>query len=120
MTVLGADLPAAVLITLAAIAIVSAWVQSERHTSAVRRLAEWLSANYPAKWQAQPWLARRVLVGNAIEALRRQGYGNHPDFVRLQEVARLHYRRSVLLMAAGAAALGLVWLGVALLGWRLA
>jgi len=118
MTVIGADLPAALLISLALVLIVSGWVVWERHETAVRRQAKWLSENHPAEWQAQPWF-NRVLVRKAIESLRRQGYGSHPDFVRLQAVTRLHYRRSVLLMVAGAAALGLVGLGVSLLGWRL-
>jgi hypothetical protein len=118
MTVIGADLPAALLISLALVLIVSGWVAWERHETAVRRQAKWLSENHPAEWQAQPWFDR-ALVRNAIETLRRQGYGNHPEFVRLQDVASLHYRRSVLRVVAGAAALGLVGLGVSLLGWRL-
>jgi hypothetical protein len=118
MTVIGADLPAALLISLALVLIVSGWVAWERHETAVRRQAKWLSENHPAEWQAQPWFDR-ALVRNAIETLRRQGYGNHPEFVRLQDVASLHSRRCVLLVVAGAAALCLVGLGVSLVGWRL-
>ena len=119
MTVLGADLPVAILISLAGITVVSAWVQWERHTSAVKRMAQWLSAKHPAEWSAQPWLARRVMVRSAIEALRRQGYSRDPQFVRLRDLAQFHYRRSVLLMVVGAAALGLVSVGASLWGWRL-
>ena len=106
-----------VWIIIAAGAALSAYAISWLATSKTRRLAAWIEATYPERWNALPRFQRQWLKGAAIEGLRHRGLINDSEFARRYDEIRRLKRWMIALIIAGSAAIGIVLFGTQFWGW---
>jgi hypothetical protein len=109
-----------ILVTLACISIVYAFVCHIRITQKANKLSEWIRKKRPDLWSEVPILARSWNGGQpGLKILYRKNVVGHPKFD--QEYGQLQAMERNLLwgIGIGSACIGLIIIGSIYWGWRL-
>ncbi|MDH3233718.1 MAG: hypothetical protein OEQ29_09315 [Alphaproteobacteria bacterium] len=106
-----------VLISLAALGTVYAFVRDIQHTARRRRLAVWVKQHYPVEWRAIDWGRRNLFLTAALAQLHQDGSITHPHFVQEYPKVRRWPRDMMLAFAIACAAIALVVVGQLYFGW---
>lgn len=115
---MDASLEVKILIVLAAVALLAAFVLSWRATVRFGRLVAWVEATYPERWNELHWTLRRIAKGSAVAGLSRRGLGDDPEFARRYGDFRRLQRWMIALVVIGSAPIGLVIFGTRFWGWQ--
>ena len=106
-----------VLISLAALGSVYAFIRDIQHTARRRRLALWVKQHYPLDWQAIDWGRRNLFLAAALTRLYQSGSITHPHFVQEYPKVRRWPRDMMLAFAIACGSIALVAVGRLYLGW---
>ena len=108
-----------IIVTLAAAAaaLYAFWMSILRGRT-IRRLVRWIREQHPEIWDALPRLTRASNVIGAIEQLRRQQFGENPEFMSRYAETKRYARRQIIFVLIGVVLIGVLFLGLRYLGWR--
>ncbi len=106
-----------VTLAAAAAALYAFWVSILRGR-AIRGLVRWIRDQHPEIWEALPRLTRASNIIGAIEQLRRQQFGEDPEFLSRYAEGKRYARRQIIFVLIGMVLIGVLFLGLRYLGWR--
>ena len=108
-----------ILISLASLAIVAAFVSQIQMVHRARKLKEWIETERPDLWQNLNIVARNCNGGHpGLKLLYRQKAVGHPRFYEEYRNIRASERQLLWGVGIGAFCIGLVIIGRQLWGWH--
>ena len=108
-----------ILISLAAVSIVYAFVCQIRMSHKASRLARWLQKERPELWSELNYVARNWQGGHpGVKLLNRRNVVDLPGFDREYEQLQAMERRFFWGIGIGAVSIGALLAGFLLLGWH--
>ncbi|HUT51085.1 MAG TPA: hypothetical protein VM325_17280 [Alphaproteobacteria bacterium] len=106
-----------VLISLAALGSVYAFIRDIQRTARRRRLAVWVKQHYPLEWRAIDWGRRNLFLAAALARLFLSGTITDPHFMQEYPNVRRWPLDMMLAFAVACGAIALVAVGQLYLGW---
>lgn len=106
-----------VLITLAVIVSLLAWVLSFRTSRRNRALIDHLQKTRATEWRSVPWLTRTVNPRGVVERFRRSGQSVDPEFTLLYQERKRFVRAEIACIAVAAALIAVTIIGTKYWGW---
>lgn len=107
-----------ILVLIALVACVYAFVLEARRGRRTERLAKWVEAACPQEWDAFHWTARKFNRGGALAHLYRRNLIADPHFASEYEAVKPFQRRQVIGFLIGVGAIALVIIGSRYWGWE--
>ena len=80
-------------------------------------MIRWIRERHPEQWPASSRFSRWIHPTAIIESLRRQEFGQDPEFMALHAQGKRHARRQITYISIGAVLIG-VLIGVLIIGVR--
>ena len=115
----GETSAAIIILTLAfAAATLYAFWMSILRERASRRLIRWIRERHPEHWPNSSRFSRWIHPTAIIENLRRQQFGQDPEFMSLHAEGKRRARRQITFILIGVVLIGVLIIGVRYGGWR--
>ncbi len=115
---LGTSPEIKLLLTVTALAVFWMFLWKTRTERRATRLIKWIWENHPETWAALPWLYRNVLRERGLDELARREAIPDAHFHREYAEIRPSQRHITIAALIAGAAILLIFIGTAVLGWR--
>lgn len=114
----GETSAAVIILTLAlAAAVLYAFWMSILRERAYRRLVRWVRGHHAERWAAHSRSTRWLHPTAVIENLRRQEFGQDPEFMSLYAEGKRRARHQIAFILIGVVLIGVLLAGVRFGGW---